>query len=334
MMTNPERELRDSYGRTIGDLRISITDRCNFRCTYCIPVENIEWKPRSEILSYEEIVRLTRIFARFGIRKLRVTGGEPLLRPQATSLIRRLSRIEGIEDLSLTTNGKLLPAFAAELKASGVGRINISLDSLRHDRFFAMTRRDALRDVLEGIQAAADAGFSPIKINAVVIRGVNDDEIESFATFSRETGHTVRFIEFMPLDSGHQWTMEQVVPGREIFERLKAAFPLVQLPGRSESETAVRWGFEDSAGEIGIIAPVTAPFCGNCNRIRLTADGKLRTCLFSLVEHDLKTPLRRGADDEEMMERIGAMVLTKEPGHRINRQDFVQPERTMSCIGG
>ncbi|MFN2441443.1 MAG: GTP 3',8-cyclase MoaA [Thermoanaerobaculia bacterium] len=334
MSTMPERELRDSYGRVIGDLRISITDRCNFRCTYCIPVENVDWKPRSEILTYEELIRLTRIFARFGVRKLRVTGGEPLLRPQATSLIRRLSKIEGVEDLSLTTNGKLLPAFAPELRSAGVRRINISLDSLRHDRFFAMTRRNALREVLEGIQAASDAGFAPIKINAVVIRGVNDDEIESFATFSRETGHTVRFIEFMPLDSGHLWSIDQVVSGREILERLKGAFPLIRLPQRSDSETAVRWGFEDSPGEIGIIAPVTAPFCGNCNRIRLTADGMLRTCLFSLVEHDVKTPLRRGASDEEMMERIGAMVLTKEPGHRINREDFVQPERTMSCIGG
>lgn len=330
----PEKALRDSYGRVIGDLRISITDRCNFRCTYCIPVENIQWKRRDEILSYEEILRLVKIFSSFGVRKLRVTGGEPLLRPDVLSLLERVAAIDGIEDLALTTNGKYLPQFAEGLRAAGVNRLNISLDSLVPEKFLAMTRRDALGDVLEGIEAAARAGFDPVKINAVVIRGVNDDEVVEFARFARSGGHTVRFIEFMPLDSGHTWSMEQVVPGREILETLRGAMDLVALPPRSKSETATRWGFADGRGEIGIIAPVTAPFCGNCNRIRLTADGHLRTCLFSLVEHDLKAFLRDGSSDEELARAIEAAVWNKEAGHRINRENFVQPERTMSCIGG
>ena len=326
--------LRDSYGRTIGDLRISITDRCNFRCTYCIPEENFQAKPRSEILSYEEILRLTRIFASFGIRKLRVTGGEPLLRPDLVPFVASLAAISGVEDLSLTTNGKFLPKFAGPLRRAGIQRINISLDSLRPERFFFLTRRNALEDVLQGIEAAVEAGFHPIKINAVVIRGVNDDEIADFARFAQRTGHTVRFIEFMPLDSGHHWSIEQVVPGREILERLRSEMELVPLAPRSDSETASRWGFASGPGEIGIIAPVTAPFCGNCNRIRLTADGQLRTCLFSMSEHDLKTPMREGETDSEIAARISGAVWRKEAGHRINQADFVQPERTMSCIGG
>lgn len=330
----PEQLLRDSYGRTIGDLRISITDRCNFRCTYCIPVENVQWKRREEILSYEEIERLVRIFARFGVRKLRVTGGEPLLRPDVDVLLGKLAAVEGIADLALTTNGKLLRQFAPMLRERGVRRLNVSLDSLQPAKFQLMTRRNALGDVLDGIEAARDAGFAPIKVNAVVIRGVNDDEIVDFARFARETGHSVRFIEFMPLDSGHTWSRDQVVSGREIFERIAGAFPLVPVRARSAAETATRWAFSDAPGEIGIIAPVTAPFCGNCNRIRLTADGNLRTCLFSLVEHDVKGPMRAGATDAEMAELIAGFVGMKEAGHRINQVDFVQPERTMSCIGG
>ncbi len=330
----PERVLRDSYGRVIGDLRISITDRCNFRCTYCIPVENIQWKRRDEILSYEEILRVVRIFSSFGVRKIRVTGGEPLLRPDVLSLLERIAAMPEIDDLALTTNGKYLPQFAPALKDAGVKRINVSLDSLVAEKFFSMTRRDALGDVLEGIDAAARAGFDPVKINAVVIRGMNDDEIVSFARFARESGHTVRFIEFMPLDSGHTWSMSQVVPGKEVLETIRAAMELVPRPARSASETATRWSFPDGKGEIGIIAPVTAPFCGNCNRIRLTADGHLRTCLFSLGEHDLKAFLRDGSSDEDVARAIEAAVWTKEAGHRINRENFVQPQRTMSCIGG
>lgn len=330
----PVQLLKDSFGRVIGDLRISVTDRCNFRCTYCIPVENIDWKPKQEILSWEEIERLVGMFAGLGIRKVRVTGGEPLLRPDLLPFLTRISSIEGIEDLSITTNGRFLAAFAPGLKAAGVKRLNVSLDSLRPDRFFEMTRRRALGDVLEGIEAARAAGFERVKVNAVVIRGINDDEIVDFARFAMGTGHTVRFIEFMPLDSGHQWSVGQVVTGAEIVERIAAELPLRRLEPTHPAETATRFGFRDGAGEIGVIAPVSAPFCGNCNRIRLTADGQLRTCLFSIHEHDLKTPMRQGESDLQLTERVARAVFAKEAGHRINKPDFVQPERTMSCIGG
>lgn len=327
--------LVDSYGRRIGDLRISITDRCNFRCTYCLPVENVDWKPKGEILSYEEIQRLVRIFVDLGVTKLRVTGGEPLLRPDVTVLIREIREVSGIRDLALTTNGKLLGIFAGQLREAGVNRLNISLDSLEPAKFRLLTRRDALAEVLKAIDTAKAAGFDPIKINAVVIRGVNDDEIVSFARFARGSGHSVRFIEFMPLDSGHTWSREQVVPGKEIFERINAEFPLLKVAPRDAAETARRYRFEDgSPGEIGIIAPVTDPFCGNCNRLRLTADGQLRTCLFSTEEHDLKTPMRSGASDEEITALITSAVWGKEKGHRINEPDFEAPLRTMSCIGG
>jgi len=330
----PARVLRDSHGRVIGDLRISVTDRCNFRCTYCIPVENIEWKKKHEILTYEEIERLTRIFVELGVRKVRVTGGEPLLRPGIISLIEQIAAIEGVDDLALTTNGKLLRGFATDLRKAGIHRLNVSLDSLQEAKFFMMTKRAALADVLDGIEAAKAAGFFPIKINAVAIRGVNDDELIDFARFAQETGHTIRFIEFMPLDSGHQWSREQVVPGREIFDRIHAVLPLEKLPPRNPAETARRYRFVDGAGEIGIICPVTDPFCGNCNRLRVTADGQLRTCLFSHHEHDLMGPMRAGESDDQIAERIAAAVWEKESGHRINQTDFQQPLRTMSCIGG
>jgi cyclic pyranopterin phosphate synthase len=326
--------LIDSYGRKIGDLRISVTDRCNFRCSYCIPVENIQWKRRDEILTYEEIAQLVRLFVRLGVSKVRVTGGEPLLRPGVLSLIEQLTAIEDIGDLALTTNGKLLPEFAQSLRGAGVRRLNISLDSLQPQKFEKMTRRDALADVLRGIEAATEAGFAPLKINAVVMRGINDDEIIDFADFARTTGHTVRFIEFMPLDSGHMWKPELVVTGREVYDAISAKYELVPLPARSPSETALRYRFADNPAEIGIIAPVSNPFCGNCNRLRLTADGQLRTCLFSVIEHDLKTPMRAGATEAELEHLIREAVWGKEQGHKINRPEFQQPLRTMSCIGG
>jgi GTP 3',8-cyclase len=317
----------------IGDLRISITDRCNFRCTYCLP-EYVDWKLKEEILTYEEITRLVRIFAGLGVRKLRLTGGEPLLRPNLTRLIDQLVGVEGIDDLALTTNGQILARHATPLRAAGLRRLNVSLDSLQPEKFRAMTRRDALGEVLTGIEAATAAGFAPVKINAVIIRGVNDDELVDFARFAASTGHVVRFIEFMPLDSGHRWSREQVVSGREMFETINASIPLIPLEAGHAAETARRYAIEGTAAEIGIISPVTAPFCGNCNRVRLTADGQLRTCLFSVGEHDLKSPMRAGASDEEMADLIVEAVLFKEPGHRINQKDFVQPERTMSGIGG
>lgn len=329
----PATDLRDSYGRTIGDLRVSVTDRCNFRCSYCIPVENIEWKDKREILSYEEIERLVRIFVSLGVYKVRLTGGEPLLRPEMSRLVGRIVAIPGVRDVALTTNGKLLPHYAEQLRAAGLHRLNVSLDSLQEAKFFFITRRNALGDVLEGIEAAVRAGFHPVKINAVVIRGVNDDEILDFARFAQQTGHTVRFIEFMPLDSGHLWSRDQVVSGREIVEKIRSEIALVPMAPRS-SETARRYRFEEGPGEIGVISPVTDPFCGNCNRLRLTADGNLRTCLFSVGEHDVKTPMRLGAGDDDLREVITRAVWGKQFGHRINKPDFVQPARTMSYIGG
>ncbi|HVT02497.1 MAG TPA: GTP 3',8-cyclase MoaA, partial [Thermoanaerobaculia bacterium] len=310
------RQLQDSYGRAIGDWRISITDRCNFRCTYCIPVENIVWKPRGEILSYEEIERLVSIGITLGIRKVRLTGGEPLLRTGVVGLVRRLKALRGVEDLALTTNGKLLPAFAADLRAAGLDRINVSLDSLRPDVFAQLTKRNALAEVLEGIESATRAGFHPVKINAVVIRGVNEDEVVDFARFAHETGHTVRFIEFMPLDSGHLWSRDQVVSGAEIIERISSELSLIPIAPRSAAETARRFGFAGGKGEIGVITPVSNPFCGNCNRIRITADGQLRSCLFSLQETDLKTPLRSGFSDEEIAGVLREAVWAKEAGHK------------------
>ena len=326
--------LQDSFGRRIGDLRISVTDRCNFRCRYCLPAEKVEWKPKAEILSYEELLRVATIAGRAGVKKLRITGGEPLLRPALPRFIEQLIATNLFDDIALTTNGQLLPRFAPALRAAGLSRLNISLDSLDATRFYQMTQRNALGAVLEGIASAQRAGFENIKVNAVVIRNLNDDEIISFAHFARQHSLTVRFIEFMPLDSGHHWTREQVVPGAEIVARLQKEFRLVPLQARDAAETARRFGFSDAPGEIGVITPVTSPFCGTCNRIRLTADGQLRTCLFSESEHDVRSALRREASDEAVFAFLAAAVQGKEAGHRINAPDFVPPQRSMSFIGG
>lgn len=327
-------ELHDTNGRVIHDLRISTTDRCNFRCTYCLP-EGIVPQPHDEILTFEEIARLVRVFADLGVHKVRVTGGEPLLRRDTARLLAMIAATPGVSDLALTTNGWLLTRFVDEIKAAGVRRLNISLDSLRRDRLRQMTGVDALPRVLEGIEAATRAGFSPLKINCVVIRGENDDEVADFADFARAHGHAMRFIEFMPLDSGRAWDRAKMVPGREVLARIEERHRLVALPTRSPSETAVRYGFADGGeGEIGIIAPVTAPFCGRCNRVRVTADGHIRTCLFSTREHPLKDGMRGGWSDDELKAAIIDVVHHKEPGHRINEPDFQQPARTMSCIGG
>lgn len=327
--------LTDSYGRVIRDLRISITDRCNFRCVYCMPAEGVEWKKRSELLTYEELIALARVFVSLGVNKLRVTGGEPLLRRGVVKFIAELSRIEGVEDLAMTTNAFFLPEFAEQLAAAGLKRISISLDSLKPKGFELLTRVNALERVLAGIEAARRHKLTPIKVNMVVMRGINDDEVEDFAAFARAHDLVGRFIEYMPLDGPGEWQRERVVPGKEIYERINARFPLVPLVASHSSETAVRYGFADGApGEIGIIAPVTQPFCGACSRIRLTADGQIRTCLFSLDEHNLRDLIRSGADDAELANFIIRTVAMKEAGHRINEADFVPPERTMSCIGG
>ena len=327
--------LKDSFGRTIRDLRISVTDRCNFRCFYCMPTEAMEWKPKAEILNYEEILRLSELFVSLGVNKLRVTGGEPMLRRDLESLIERLAAIEGLADLAMTTNAHFLKTRAKALKQAGLQRITVSLDSLEPERFALLTGRNELSTVLAGIDAAIEADLHPVKINCVSMRGINDDQFLKFATFARERGAHVRFIEFMPLDNGKVWKREMVVTGEEVRQMIHAVYPLERVPSDNPSETARRWRFVDgSAGEIGFINPVSQPFCGACSRIRLTADGQLRTCLFSHVEHDIKSLLRREAPIDELLDFILMTVEKKEERHHINDLEFVQPLRTMSCIGG
>ena len=327
--------LRDSYGRAIRDLRVSVTDRCNFRCFYCLPHGEPPSAPKSQMLTYEEIEYACEIFASLGVDKLRLTGGEPMLRRDIESLISKLSRLEGVRDLALTTNGFNLPERAEGLKAAGLDRVTVSLDSLRRDKFLGMTGVDQLERVLAGIRAAQRAGLAPVKVNAVVIRGHNEGEVADLAAFARGHNVVMRFIEFMPLDSGHEWSREMVVSGREIRAAISQRFPLVPAGPERGSDTASRYRFADGApGEIGIIAPVTEPFCGACSRIRLTADGQIRTCLFSKVEHSLRDVIRSGATREETIDYIRGVVNEKEPRHFINETHFVQPARTMSLIGG
>jgi cyclic pyranopterin phosphate synthase len=329
--------LRDSYHRPIRDLRVSLTDRCNFRCFYCLPHGEPPIAPKEQMLSYEEIDYVCEIFVSLGIEKIRLTGGEPMLRRDIETIIRKLSRLKtsGLQDLALTTNGYYLPERAQSLKDAGLDRVTISLDSLKRDIFKRMTGVDVLDKVLAGIVAAKAAKLEPIKINAVIVRGHNEDEVADFAAFAREHDVKMRFIEFMPLDSGHEWAREDVVSGKEIRERISERFPLVSVDVARGSETSSRYRFADGApGEIGIIAPVTEPFCGACSRIRLTADGQIRTCLFSTVEHSLRDVLRSGASRAEIVDYIHSVILKKEPRHFINDPDFVTPSRTMSFIGG
>lgn len=328
--------LRDSYGRAIRDLRLSLTDRCNFRCFYCLPHGEPPLARKETILTFEEIARLCEIFVSLGIEKIRLTGGEPLIRKDIDKLVGFLSALKpGLKDLALTTNGFDLPRHAEALKSAGLDRVTISLDSLHAGNFEKITGVDALEKVIAAIDAAKRAGLAPIKINAVIIRDVNDHETPALARFAREQNLTMRFIEFMPLDSGHEWRREMVVPGREMFSRVNEVFPLVLKENSRGTETSWKYSFADGApGGIGIIAPVTEMFCGQCSRIRLTADGQIRTCLFSDAEHNLRDVLRGGASREEIIEFIRAAVLKKEPRHYINDPVFVQPARTMSFIGG
>jgi GTP 3',8-cyclase len=329
--------LKDSFNRPIRDLRVSLTDRCNFRCFYCLPHGEPPIAPKEQMLSYEEIEYVCDIFVSLGIEKIRLTGGEPMMRRDIETLIAKLSLLKpaGLQDLALTTNGYFLPDRALRLKQAGLDRITISLDSLKRDTFKQMTGVDVLDRVLDGIAAAKSAGLEPIKINAVIVRGHNEDEVADFAAFAREHNVKMRFIEFMPLDSGHDWSREDVVSGREIRERIEAKFPLKPIDVARGSTTATRYAFADgAAGEIGIIAPVTEPFCGACSRIRLTADGQIRTCLFSTVEHSLRELVRLGASRAEIVDFIESVVLKKEPRHYINDPEFVAPSRSMSFIGG
>ena len=328
--------LRDSYNRTIRDLRISVTDRCNFRCFYCLPNGEPPLARKATILTFEEIAYISDIFVSLGIEKIRLTGGEPMLRRNLEDLVAKLARLKPrLKDLALTTNGFDIPRKAVALKQAGLDRMTISLDTLDTHRFREITGVDDLEDVFRAIEAAKLHGFDPVKINAVVVRGVNDDELVDFARFARSTGLEMRFIEYMPLDSGHEWDRSKVVPGREIFEKISSVYPLVLKDPTRGSETAWKYVFADGEpGGIGIIAPVTEMFCGQCSRIRLTSDGQIRTCLFSTVEHDLRDYLRSGATRSELVEFIEHVTLKKEPRHRINDPDFVPASRTMSFIGG
>ncbi len=328
-----EGPLVDTFGRVADDLRISVTDRCNFRCTYCMPAEGLAWLPKHEILTFEELTRLLAIFVRLGVRSLKVTGGEPLVRADLPLLIRMFREVGPDLDISLTTNGVLLDRLAGPLAEAGVDRATVSCDSLLRHRFAEMTRRDALDAVLRGIQAAESAGLTPIKINVVVIGGTNEGEVVDFARWARETGYEVRFIEYMPLDADHVWERRKVVPAARILDAIDAAHPLV--PEGHVNEPATTFRFADGApGRIGVIPSVTEPFCDTCNRLRLTAEGMFRNCLFALDETDLRGPLRSGASDAELEHVIRSGLWTKWSGHRINHPDFVQPERSMSMIGG
>jgi cyclic pyranopterin phosphate synthase len=330
----PEGRLRDGHGRAISDLRVSVTDRCNFRCQYCMPPEGMPWVDREEILRFEEIERLVRVFVGLGIEDVRLTGGEPLVRRGFPALVEMLAAIGGIRDLSLTTNGYLLERHAEALVRAGIGRVNVSIDSLQRDRFFQITRRDALDQVLRGLEAiAAYPEVAPVKVNAIAMRGFSEAEIERFCDFARTTSFQVRFIEFMPLDAERAWTPESVLAGEEIRGMIEAIHPLLELP-REPGATARVYRFADGRGEIGFINPVSEPFCADCNRIRLTSEGRLRTCLFSLHETDLRGPLRAGAGDEELEGLIREAVWRKELKHRVNEPGFRQPARTMSAIGG
>jgi cyclic pyranopterin phosphate synthase len=325
-------DLVDSFGRVHRDLRISVTDRCNFRCTYCMPEEGMQWVPRSDVLTFEEIERLARIFVeRFDVTGLRLTGGEPTVRSHLPLLVSKLAPLGA--DLSLTTNGSTFRHMAHELRDAGLQRVNISLDTLVREKFLQMTRRDELERVLDGIEAAKEAGFAPVKINAVVERGVNDDEIVDLARFGRDHDVEMRFIEFMPLDASGHWLDDKVVGQDEILATLAAAFPLELVPARGAAP-ADRWRYLDGKGMVGVIPTVTKPFCGDCDRVRITADGQFRTCLFATDEFDLMKLMRAGAGDDEVAAEIQRAVGLKWAGHQIGQVTFVKPRRTMSQIGG
>jgi cyclic pyranopterin phosphate synthase len=333
--------LVDSFGRVHRDLRISVTDRCNFRCTYCMPAEGMAWLPREDLLTYEELTRVASLMvSRFGFDGIRITGGEPTVRSHLTVLIEKLAGLRTTSgqavDVALTTNGATLGLIAHDLAAAGLSRINISCDSLRPERFAELTKRDRLAEVLDGIDAAVAAGLEPVKVNVVVMRGVNDDEIVDFATFGRERGVIVRFIEFMPLDAQGAWTNDQVATQAEILAALSAVYPLepVDLPGERGSQPAERFRYLDGGGEVGVIASVTHSFCDSCDRLRLTAEGDLRNCLFATEEYDLRALLRSGASDDELAAVVERAVAAKWAGHSINQVTFIKPKRGMSQIGG
>ncbi len=326
--------LRDGHNRLIRDVRVSVTDRCNFRCQYCMPAEGLPWLERDEVLSFEEIERLVTLLASMGVHDIRLTGGEPLVRRDFPRLAAMLAKVPGVQDLSVTTNGFLLERDAGALVAAGINRFNVSVDSLQRDRFFEMTRRDSLPRVLRGLEVlAGHPDAHPIKINAVGLRGFTETEIIPMAEFARAHPYEVRFIEFMPLDADHTWDRSKVLSGEEIRAAIHAVYPLEAEP-REPSATARVYRFADGKGRIGFINPVSEPFCGDCDRIRITAEGKLRTCLFSMHEYDLRGALRDGTSDDALRQLIRDAVWKKELKHHVNDPGFVQPKRTMSQIGG
>jgi GTP 3',8-cyclase len=326
--------LTDGWGREIKSVRVSVTDKCNFRCRYCMPAEGLEWLGRDELLTFEELSRVVGILAGMGVEEVRLTGGEPLARRDLPVLVSMLAEIDGVTDLSLTTNGVLLDRFAGPLVEAGLQRLNVSLDSLSHVRFAEITRRDALDKVLAGLEAAErHPELQPIKVNCVAIRGFTEEEVPALAELARRKPYVVRFIEFMPLDADQRWDADDVLTGGEIRALIEERWPLVEVPAKASS-TARRFRFADGAGEIGFVNPVSEPFCSSCDRIRLTADGQLRTCLFSRREWDLKKPLREGATDEELGGLIRWAVRHKELKHKINEPGFVRASRSMSQIGG
>ncbi len=337
MTTTPETsrpKLIDGMGRTIVNLRISVTDRCNFRCTYCMPADNVEFMDRSNLLSFEEIQRVAQIVSRMGINRLRLTGGEPLMRKNLPVLIKMLNEVDGIDDIAMTTNAYFLKDQAQSLKDAGLKRLNVSLDALDPEKFRDVNRRDCLQSVLDGLDTARKVGFKSIKINAVAVRNFSETEIMSLIEMGRSDGFEIRFIEFMPLDSDKVWERDKVLFGHEIVNIIKENYELVPIDNSLEIGPASEYNFADGKGKIGIITAVSNPFCDHCNRIRMTADGKLRTCLFSTKETNLKELIRSGATDETIIETLKQAVLVKEPGHKINLDDFERPSRAMHAIGG
>jgi len=331
----PQLPLIDTFGRSHNNLRISVTDRCNIRCFYCMPAENVQFMDRADLLSYEEIERFVRLTVPLGVNKLRLTGGEPLVRKDLSKLVAALSQIEGIEDIGLTTNGILLADQAKDLYAAGLRRLNVSLDALNAEKFKQITRREGYEKVLEGIEAAEKAGFQQIKINAVSVRGLTEEELIPFGHFARQTGHEVRFIEYMPLDADNAWERDKVLFAQEIIDLISQGIrPLLPIPNADPRAPAADYQFDDGIGRIGFIASISRPFCENCNRFRITADGKLRNCLFSLEETDLRSLLREGAADEVIQQVVRDSIHAKWEGHEINTARFIQPTRPMYSIGG
>ena len=325
--------LMDTHGRIHRDLRVSLTDRCSLRCSYCMPAEGLPWIPSSDILTTAELVRLVAIAVDLGIEQVRLTGGEPLLRPDVVEIVAAINALPNAPRISVTTNGLRLPSLAAPLADAGLERVNISLDTLRRDRFLAITRRDRLVDVLAGVTAAKVAGLAPVKINAVLLRGVNDDEAVPMVRWALAQGVRLRFIEQLPLDAQHEWDRTQMITGAEILDRLSEAFTLEPVETRGSAPAEEFW-IDGGPATVGVIASVTNPFCASCDRLRLTADGQLRSCLFAREESDIRTPLRAGADDAEIAERMRVCVAGKQPGHGIDEPGFLQPARPMSAIGG